>query len=116
MLISVGGMEVAGLWQLPKFFKLAMAMRKQAQAAHGNFAVDLFRRKRTFFVVSVWHAPADMRAFAHSGAHGELMKSGSSTIKSSVNIHYQSDTLPTRDGAVTQWRALRDAQQDVQKA
>ena len=71
--------------------------------AEGNISVDLFRQGRKFFVVSVWHSLAEMRSFARSGVHGELMREGSALIKSSVNVHYQSTTLPTRDGAFALW-------------
>ena len=102
-LVSVGGLEVAGFRHLWSFFRLAHAVRKEAMNAEGNISVDLFRQGRTFFVVSVWHSPAEMRSFARSGVHGELMREGSALIKSSVNVHYQSTTLPTRDGAFAMW-------------
>lgn len=102
-LVSVGGLEVAGLRHLWGFFKLALGMRKQAQNAKGNISVDLFRRGHLYFVVSVWHSPVDMKNFAHSGAHGDLMHAGSDLIKSSFNVHYQSTTLPTRDEAFEFW-------------
>ena len=71
--------------------------------AEGNISVDLFRQGRKFFVVSVWHSPAEMRSFARIGMLGELMRDGSALIKSLVNVQYQSTTLPTRDGAFAMW-------------
>lgn len=102
-LVSVGGLEVAGFLNLWGFFRLAHAVRKKAMNAEGNISVDLFRQGRVFLVVSVWHSPAEMQNFARSGVHGELMREGSALIKSSVNVHYQSTTLPTRDGAFAMW-------------
>jgi heme-degrading monooxygenase HmoA len=102
-LVSVDGLEVAGFRHLWSFFRLAHAVRKEAMNAEGNISVDLFRQGRVFFVVSVWHSPAEMHNFARSGMHGELMREGTALIESSVNIHYQSTTLPTRDGAFAMW-------------
>lgn len=102
-LVSVGGLEVAGFRHLFGFFKLAFATRAQAKTADGNISVDLFRRGRVYFVVSVWHSMADMQRFARSDGHGELMKNGSALVKSSTNVHFQSATLPTRDEAFVRW-------------
>jgi heme-degrading monooxygenase HmoA len=102
-LVSVGELDVAGFRHLWRFFRLAHAVRKEAMNAEGNISVDLFRQGRMFFVVSVWHSPAEMQNFARSGMHGELMRDGGAVIKSSVNVQYQSTTLPTRGGAFAMW-------------
>lgn len=104
-LVSVGGIEVNGLLKLPKFFKMAFAMRKQALASDGCLSVDMFRFQRIFFVVSVWDSAPAMKTFAGSGAHGDILKNGSNVIKSASNMLYESDVMPTRDVVVAQWNA-----------
>ena len=107
-IVSVGGLEVVGLRNLWNFFKLALSLRTVAMAAKGNIAVDIFRNGRVFYVVSVWHSKEEMRAFAQSGEHGEIMRKGLRLIKSSKNISYSSSTLPTRAGAISLWEEDRE--------
>jgi heme-degrading monooxygenase HmoA len=100
----VGGLEVAGLLNLVRFFKLAFSMRKVAMEADGNISVDLFRHGRVFYVASIWRSEDEMRAFAQSGEHGEIMRNGLRLIKSSKNVSYTATTLPTRAEVVARWK------------
>ncbi len=102
--VSIGGIEVNGVFHLFKFFKMAISMRKQALATAGNVSVDLFRYKRVFFVVSVWNSAADMAVFARAGEHGEIMRKGSKVIKSAINLHFTAEKVPSRAEAVSCWQ------------
>ncbi len=107
-IVSVGGLEVAGPLNLFRFFKLALSLRKVAMEAEGNLSVDLFRHGRVFYVASVWRSQDEMRAFAQSGEHGEIMRNGLRWIKSSKNISYTATTLPTRAEVVDRWKKETD--------
>lgn len=100
---SIGGVTVKGLLQLPRFFRLGFAAKKAAFAMDECQSVDLFRRGRLFFAMSVWDSPAAMKTYGQSGVHARFMERDAWIFTSTFNTVLQSEIPPTRDGAVAHW-------------
>ena len=100
---SVGGVKVRGLHRLPWFFLLAFAARKAALNSDGCIAVDLFRRGRIFFVVSVWATRDDMRTYVQQGAHRKFMAHRDTLFHFANNTVFEIESQPTRKQALRVW-------------
>ena len=100
---SIGGIKVNGMMNLPRFFRLAFQAKKAALGVDGCVDVQLFRRGRIFFVLSVWNDPVTMKRFAHSDAHQRFMKEEAKLFLSSHNTIRQSDAFLSQDEAVLIW-------------
>ena len=107
--VYVGGLQVLGWRQLPRFFRQASSIKKQAMTAQGCRFVDLSRKSRIFFVVTVWDTPADLKRFAISEPHRTAMVNAATLVRMTRNINYQSSGVPTRRDAIAQWEATATA-------
>jgi quinol monooxygenase YgiN len=103
-LISVNGIEVSGLFNLLKFFRMAFALRKQGLATQGCISFDMFRFERVFYMVAVWKSAPAMEAFQSTELYTDIMENRSGVVKSASGMLYESETMPTRDVVVAQWR------------
>jgi len=103
LLVSIGGLTVRHWSTLPKFFWLASRTLKQAKAAPGCVHAELFKKGKTYFALSVWEQPADMKRYAQNGLHAEVMVRAAETTISARNHSYQSERVPSRDAAYQCW-------------
>jgi len=102
--VSIGGMRPRH-WRI--YFTVIVktfATLKQAKSASGYVHTDIFKRGDVFFAFSVWETPADMKRFAASGLHGELMKPSSELMRSTFNHNFPSDCIPSRDQVFQRWQ------------
>ena len=100
---SIGGITVNGWTKLPRFFLLAFQAKKAALGVEACVDVQLFRRGRIFFVLSVWTDPVAMKGFARSDVHQKFMREDAGLFLSSHNAIQQSDRPLTQDEAVLFW-------------
>lgn len=86
----------------PKMFAGAQATAKQMKAAPGciGFASQARPFKKNYRSISVWESEEALRAFVHSGAHGDLVKSTRAEVESFRSVHW---ALDGADGRPT-WR------------
>ena len=96
LFIVVGGVQLTHWTKYPQFIWLALKVRKAALASPGCTHVDIFQSGRLFHNVTVWDSPADMKRFARSGLHGDLMANHRGVLLSSFSHSFVSDRLPDR--------------------
>lgn len=86
----------------PMMFVGAQATAKQMKAAPGciGFASQARPLKKNYRSISVWESEEALRAFVHSGAHGDLVNSTRAEVESFRSVHW---TLSGADGRPT-WR------------
>ncbi|MEP5155203.1 antibiotic biosynthesis monooxygenase [Planktotalea sp.] len=103
-LISVNGVEVSGLMNLFKFFRLAFALRKQGLASAGCLSFDMFRFESMFYLVAVWNSAPAMEEFQKSDLYQDLIQNRRGIVRSASGMLYESKEMPTREVVVAQWR------------
>jgi len=106
-LVSVGGMKIRGWSAFFRVIRSTYAALRAARAAEGCVHADIFREGRRYFAVSVWDSKDAMKAFAHTGVHGALMRDQAKLMVDFVNHSYESDSIPTRAQASAIWHATQ---------
>ena len=72
--VSITGLKVRRLWQVPTFWRHAVASMAQAQAADGCLEASAKTINGIHHTRSVWRNRDDMRAYLGRGAHLDAMK------------------------------------------
>lgn len=103
MYVSITGLKVKGLLQVPLFWRHAIPAAMQARKARGNLFTDVRKIDGIQHTLTVWEDRAAMRAFLISGAHKEAMKAFG-RIGSGSTCGYESDRRPDWDEALAYWR------------
>ena len=102
--VSVGGMQLRHWTKYFPMIRMTLKALKAARAKPGCVHADIFKRDGIYFAVSVWESQDAMKAFAHEGTHGELMRRAPELMKMFHNYSYHCEAQPDRDKAVLAWR------------
>jgi len=102
--VSVGGMKMRGWRVFARVIWLTYKALRAARAAPGCVHADIFRVGHRYFAVSVWEDEAAMKAYAHKGVHGDLMREHAGKLVDFTNVSYQCDHIPTRTEAQDAWQ------------
>ena len=102
--VSITGLELASIWQAPRFWWHAIRSMAQARRAAGNLSVDARRIDGVHHTLSVWTDEAAMRRYLVAGAHLQAMKSfhGMGTGKT---YGFTAEQAPGWDEAHNLWLA-----------
>ena len=104
MYISVTGLILKSIWQMPRFQYLTFMAFRDAKTQIGNVRSSLFTRGGVYHTVTVWESKEAMRRFYVGDAHREAMKS-MKDVASYVKIHgFDSDEMPSNDECLNLWR------------
>lgn len=103
MYVSVTGLKVKSVWQLPRFWWHALRSYRQAQKAPGVRHVSVRHVDGYQHTLTAWDSRADMLKFIRSGAHLLAIRAFR-TIASGRTFGFESETLPSWEKAVTLWR------------
>ena len=95
MIVTLTSLRLRSLWG---FFRLSwngLKISLQARKSPGFVAMKNTGSGYLHYTMSLWENEKDAKAFAHSGAHLQALKSGS-TLASEIRIlTYASDSLPS---------------------
>ncbi len=72
--VSITGLKVRHFWQVPTFWRHAMASMAQAKSAPGCLQAEARTINGVHHTRSVWESEAAMRAYLTTGAHLKAMK------------------------------------------
>ena len=104
--ISITGLQVNSLWNLPKFVIYSQNAKKQALAAAGNMGVKLHGPiNGVYHTMTVWKDRKSMTRFMASGAHAKAMKITQEIyVPGGTKVYgYETETIPTWDEAYQLW-------------
>ena len=72
--VSITGLQVRRLWDLPSFWYHAMRSMAQARSAPGNIKAEARTINNVHHTLSVWTDRAAMTAYLTAGSHLEAMR------------------------------------------
>jgi len=102
MYISVTGLVLRGIWQMPRFQYLTIRAFLNAKAQ--NVRSSLLTRGDVYHTVTVWESKEEMRRFYAGDAHREAMKA-TRDVASYVKVHgFDCDEMPSDDECLELWR------------
>jgi hypothetical protein len=103
--VSVTGLQLKGLWYLPKFMKHAVQSTMQAQASQGNVSTRTNLRNGVRHTLTVWDNKTSMLRYMRAGAHAQAMRINNEiSLPGKTKVYgYESDTIPTWDEAIALW-------------
>lgn len=94
--VSITRLRIRSWWFLPPFLLQTRGAIEQARHAPGFRAGSLLRdRHLTFWTMTLWREPADMRAYIASGSHLAAMPRLLHWCDEASIVHWQAgDSLP----------------------
>jgi hypothetical protein len=95
--ISVTGLQVKNIWNMPTFMSYAYSSMAQAQATEGNIKAMVTYRKGVHHTLTVWDDRKSMMKFLVAGAHRQAMKEADTiSVPGGTKVYgYESETIPT---------------------
>ncbi|OQW54908.1 MAG: hypothetical protein A4S14_14755 [Proteobacteria bacterium SG_bin9] len=93
MYVSITGLRLKSVRQMPRFWWYAIRAMRQAKRAPGNILAETRTIDGVHHTLSVWENEAAMRRYLVSGAHREAMRVFPE-IASGSTLGYEADTPP----------------------
>ncbi|EJK55612.1 hypothetical protein THAOC_24643, partial [Thalassiosira oceanica] len=104
MYISVTGLVLKSIWQMPRFQYLTVCAFRDAKASVGNVRTSLLTRGNVYHTVTVWESKEEMRRFYVGDAHRQAMMA-TKEVASYVKIHgFDCKEMPSDDECLELWR------------
>lgn len=100
--VSITGLRLKSVFQLPRFYWHALHSMRQATHADGNLSVAARTIDGVHHTLSVWSDEAAMRTFLTAGAHGQAMSAFRSIATGKV-VGFAADAPPTWDAVPAIW-------------
>lgn len=102
---SIGGMTLKHWTGYFKIIWPTLKVLNLAKRSKTCLHAETFRENEYLFAVSVWQSEKDMKEFAHTGLHAELMPLASKVMKSFYNHSARLDEVPDRQTSIRLWKA-----------
>ena len=102
MYVSVTALKARGFLSAIRFWLLAVLVFKQAKSSGGVLFFEVKSVDGFHHTLTAWKTKKDMRKFVLSPIHRKAMKIFSK-IATGSTIGYETDKMPSRDGALLKW-------------
>lgn len=106
-LVAIGGLRIRNAFHAPEFYWRASHTLAQARGADGCLHASVFRKAEGLFSLTVWQSPAEMKRYAHSGAHARILKVAPRLAVIYHFHHYRCDGVPDAQDAYDRWKSVR---------
>lgn len=103
MIVAVGGITLKSNRGQIRFLWYALKSLRQAKRSEGCLHAAIFRHADVYVALSVWETEKAMRAFGASDGHTMAVRKTRHIVKSAINHSYTTNSLPTRDAAISEW-------------
>jgi hypothetical protein len=106
MYVSITGLRVRGLRQVPLFWWHAGRSMLQAKRSDGNISAQACKANGVQHTLTVWQNRTDLLRFLRSKAHLGAVRAAE-RIGTSWICGYEADIAPDWDEALAYWRVHR---------